>query len=165
MKSKLVLTMAISISLGFLSCNNQQVKESTDPGSTAGMVDMQKARAFIDSFNAKFLEEFKKGDSVALASHYLPDAELLFPNNEPLKGDGILATWGSMLHMGVTDIKFQTTDLTAGGNLLVETGAFELMGEGGKLIDKGKYVIVWKQTNGEWKIYRDISNTSMPASY
>ncbi len=30
------------------------------------------------------------------------------------------------------------------------------------VIDKGKYVVAWKKENGNWKLYRDIANTSMP---
>jgi hypothetical protein len=37
------------------------------------------------------------------------------------------------------------------------------MGDGkGHVIDKGKYVEIWKKENGEWKIYADIWNTSLP---
>jgi len=38
-------------------------------------------------------------------------------------------------------------------------------GEDGKkaLMDKGKYVVVWEKRNSEWKLYRDIGSTSMPA--
>ena len=50
---------------------------------------------------------------------------------------------------------------TAG--LLAETGTYEMYGDNNKTLDKGKYVVVWKQENGQWKIYRDIWNTSMPA--
>ena len=32
------------------------------------------------------------------------------------------------------------------------------------MLDKGKYVVVWENENGSWKIYRDIFNTSMPES-
>jgi ketosteroid isomerase-like protein len=47
--------------------------------------------------------------------------------------------------------------------LLVETGQYEIYGDKSQLIDKGKYVVIWKNENCEWKIYRDIYNTSSPA--
>jgi ketosteroid isomerase-like protein len=37
------------------------------------------------------------------------------------------------------------------------------MGDGkGNTIDKGKYVTIWRKEGGDWKIYSDIFNTSLP---
>jgi ketosteroid isomerase-like protein len=34
--------------------------------------------------------------------------------------------------------------------------------EGGKVVDRGKYIVIWKREQGQWKLHRDIWNTSMP---
>ena len=47
---------------------------------------------------------------------------------------------------------------------MVETGNYEMRAENNALVDKGKYVVVWKMVNGGWKLFRDIGNTSMPAA-
>jgi hypothetical protein len=47
---------------------------------------------------------------------------------------------------------------------LVETGRYEIYGAENKLMDKGKYVVAWKPVNGDWKLYRDIFNSDMPAA-
>ena len=155
--------MIPAISLLMLSCklaNKDQLAGSTT-GSTA--FDIKKAKSFIDSINAKFTEQVKNGDSVALASHYWPDAELLLSNSEAIKGQDILSAWGSMIRMGVKDMTFATTDLTGDADFLIETGTYEMKGENNSLLDKGKYVVVWKQENGVWKLYRDMGNTNLPA--
>jgi ketosteroid isomerase-like protein len=126
--------------------------------------DMQKAKSFIDSINTKFEEELRNGDSVALASHYWPDAELFFSHSEPIKGKDIISGWGSTINMGLTDFTFTTTDITADENFIIETGAYEIKGGNKKLVDRGNYVVVWKQQNGEWKLYRDVGITSLPAT-
>ena len=41
---------------------------------------------------------------------------------------------------------------------------YELYDAENKMIDKGKYVVVWKPVNGEWKLFRDIFNSDMPAA-
>ncbi len=38
-----------------------------------------------------------------------------------------------------------------------------MFGADNKSLDKGKYVVVWKKQNGNWKMYRDIWNSNMPA--
>ncbi len=141
------------------SCNTV----SKAPESGSNTFDLQKARSFFDSVNAKFTEQVFNGDSVALAAHYHSDAELLFSNSDPIKGKDILSAWGSFVRSGVKHFTFTTTDIVGCEGLLVETGLYEMSGENKTLIDKGKYVVVWKQENGIWKLYRDIGNSNLPA--
>jgi len=30
------------------------------------------------------------------------------------------------------------------------------------MLDKGKYIVIWKKVDGEWKYYRDIFNSDLP---
>jgi ketosteroid isomerase-like protein len=148
--------MIIAIVISMLACNSPGKEQNQYPKSTSGVFDKQKARAFIDSMNAKWSEQVRNGDSMALASHYSSDAELLMDNSEPIKGKDILSAWGSMLRMGLRDWTFTTTDLQGDENFLVETGSYDIKDVNKKLVDRGKYVVVWKKENGEWKLYRDI---------
>jgi len=43
----------------------------------------------------------------------------------------------------------------------VSTAALLL--EGGQVADEIKYIVVWKHEGGEWKLHRDIWNSSRPA--
>ena len=131
---------------------------------TATSFNKESAKSFIDSINLKFTEQFRNGDSVALASHYWPDAEILLANSETIKGKDILPAWGSMTRMGVKDFTFSTTDITGDNQFIIETGNYEMKDQKKTLVDKGKYVVIWQQRNGEWKLYRDIGNTSLPAT-
>jgi ketosteroid isomerase-like protein len=84
---------------------------------------------------------------------------------EPVKKEGIESAWGQVIRMGVKSVKVNTVDVIGNAQLLVETGMFELYGDNNKLLDKGKYVVVWKPENGGWKIYRDIGNSNMPEQH
>jgi ketosteroid isomerase-like protein len=144
------------------SCYTGPEEPHSQDISDSPAFDKQKATKFIDSVNKKFTEYIRKGDSVSLAGLYHSDAELLFSNSEPISGQSILNAWGSIIRMGVKEFTFKTTDITGGGDLLVETGSYEMKTAENTLLDKGKYVVVWKQENGQWKLYRDIGNTSLP---
>jgi ketosteroid isomerase-like protein len=85
------------------------------------------------------------------------------PNSDPVPKDKIVSAWSGAIRMGVKDIKLTTDDVTGNGEIAGETGTYEMYGDNNKLLDKGKYVVIWKNENGEWKLYRDIWNTSMPA--
>jgi len=57
-----------------------------------------------------------------------------------------------------------TTDLKGDNQFLIETGTYEIRDVKDKFVDKGNYVVTYEmQPNGEWKLYRDIGVTSMPA--
>jgi ketosteroid isomerase-like protein len=101
---------------------------------------------------------------VALASHYWPDAEMLFAHSEPIKGNEILGAWGEMTRSGIKNFSFSTTDIKGDADFIIETGNYEMKDDKNTLVDRGKYIVIWQQRDGVWKLYRDIGNTSMPAT-
>jgi len=155
LKTLTIISLGVN-SILMVSCSNTEVKE--DP-----VFNKQWAKNFLDSINTKFSEQIAAGDSSALASHYWPDAELLLDNSEPVKGDKIESAWAAALRMGVKEMRFSTTDINGNSTFLIETGGYEIKGQNKSLLDKGKYVVVWEKRNGEWKLYRDIGCTSLPA--
>lgn len=65
--------------------------------------------------------------------------------------------------MGIRDIKLTMDEVTGGNEIVAETGIYEVFADKGQAIDKGKYIVIWKEENGKWKMHRDIWNTDMPA--
>ena len=134
--------------------------KSTDTTLT-NTFDVSKVRESIESANKRFSEALLKGDSSAIVGFYHSDA-MVFPPNMP---QGTSKTMGSMAasisKMGIKTFTLNTKDVTGTADEIVETGTFE-MGDGSKAIDKGKYIVVWKPENGEWKLWRDIWNSDNP---
>src|SRR6266498_3758910 len=153
------------IALFMTACNTPSADNTNTVAKTDSIsFDMSKAKSAIADINVKFSGELRKGDSVGMASHYASDALVMSPNSEPAPKDKIVSAWGGAIRMGVKDVKLITDDVTGNAEVLVETGRYEMYGDNNKLLDKGKYVVIWKPENGEWKLYRDIWNTSMPAA-
>jgi ketosteroid isomerase-like protein len=71
--------------------------------------------------------------------------------------------WKGVLASGVGGASLETTDVETEGNLAYETGRYQMRSKDGKVLDRGKYVVVWKRSGSDWRIHRDIWNTSMPA--
>jgi ketosteroid isomerase-like protein len=156
--------LLLTVIITFASCEQHGTTTTAGDTSdtTAASFDLAKARAWIENDNAKFVEEAKKGDSNALAAHYASDGWAMFNNSEPFKGNAAIASaWGGAMRMGMKDIKVTTVDVVGGPEMLAETGMYEMYAEGNKVIDKGKYVVVWKPEGDGWKIYRDIGNSNM----
>ena len=92
----------------------------------------------------------------------------MMPNEEAWRGrDGIDRGFSGFLsQMSFKDGTATLTDVMVAGELAVETGTFAwtLQSKSGQEVkDRGKYLTVWKrQTDGTWKIVRDINNTDLP---
>jgi ketosteroid isomerase-like protein len=72
--------------------------------------------------------------------------------------------WQGAMHMGITAAKLETVEAEGHGNTVNEVGKYTLQGAGDEVLDTGKYVVIWQQEAGQWKIHRDIWNSSRPAS-
>jgi len=65
---------------------------------------------------------------------------------------------------GIKTVALETLEVEDFGDSASELGRYTLIGEGDQLIDKGKFLVVWKQDAGQWKLHRDMINTCMPAT-
>lgn len=127
-----------------------------------GGVNLDAARQEIATSNQLWGQAFVKGDSASFIGLYHPEARIYPPNMAMLNSRTDL---GRMLAgvpgSGIQSATVTTTDLVASGDLVIETGTFE-MRDASKVVDRGKYLAVWKQDNGRWRIYRDIWNSDIP---
>ena len=121
-------------------------------------------RAAIEEANARFSELLAKGDAAGLAALYAAEAQAFPPNSDIVAGaPAIQKLWQGVIDAGIKAAKLTTVDVTAAGELASESGRYEMSGADGTVVDRGKYVVVWKRVGGRWKILRDIWNTSLPA--
>ena len=118
----------------------------------------------IRSLNKRFMKAFKNGNASGVASLYTENGQLLPPNGDSVTGkDGIQSAWQGAMDMGIKIIKLHTVEIKGVQNIAYEVGQYTLLGEGDKIIETGKYIVIWKQENGQWKMHRDIWNSSLPA--
>ena len=121
-------------------------------------------KAAIEAANARFSADYAKGDPAAVAAHYTAGGQAFPPNGEIARGrEAIQKVWKGAMDAGVKGVKLVTLEVEAHGDTAHEVGTYVLVGDGGKTLDNGKYVVIWKRDGGQWKLHRDIWNTSMPA--
>lgn len=156
--------MLFALAVFVYSCNNPSATENATASKDTTAADSEDVKAFIQKEGSAFQEEVKRADSNAIAAHYSSDALIMPPNGESVKGNDIAGFWGGAIRMfGIKDLKLNITDVTADNNVAVESGTYEMLGEGNKSLDKGKYLVVWKKENGSWKMYRDMFSSNLPA--
>jgi uncharacterized protein (TIGR02246 family) len=120
-------------------------------------------RSFIHAANAELMAACKRGDAAAMAAAYTSDAWLLPPHSDMQRGTAaIRAFWQGIVDMGLRDVQLDTADVEAQGETLIEIGRYTLRAPTGAVVDIGKYVVIWKQERGGWRLYRDIWTTSQP---
>ena len=129
---------------------------------------MEEIREAIENTNLKFAELFKQGDAAGVAALYTADARLMPPGAPTLSGtEAIEAFWQAAMNQGIKAATLETIDVeTSGGALATEIGQFTLTMEsprGGQVEQTGKYIVLWKNDGGTWKLHADIWNGNAPA--
>ncbi len=141
----------------FASCKTEEKKEVTTEFNLTAV-----KTAIVES-NKTYGEAFAKGDSSLLISKYTKDGCIMPANAPKLCGSNAIAMfYKGGKAMGIQNIALTTDEVIGGPEVVVETGAYEVLGEANKSLDKGKYVIAWKMEEGKWKMHRDIFTTDIP---
>ena len=127
--------------------------------------DADGVKAGIEAANSKFSETAAKGDGAALAALYSSDGQVMPAGSDPIRGtDAIQKFWQGALDSGVAEVSLKTIEVYGHGPTATEVGDYELRDKTGKVLDHGKYVVIWRQTDGKWKLLRDMFSTNVPAS-
>jgi len=138
-----------------LSCSYQK------PGSNDYFVKVEgKAiRKKTDAFTAAHISK----DTAYLNAIFTKDARILGPNAEVVTGKKAIAQLNSeWVNYGIYEFEEVSTALYGGGEFIIDEGNYTMVYGPDKNVDKGKYVNIWKRVNGNWKIYSNIWNSSLP---
>lgn len=121
-------------------------------------------REGIAAANAGFMETFNRGDGAGMGALYTENGQLLPPNSDFITGQSaISAFWQGAMDMGIKTARLETVELEGQDDAAFEVGKYTLAGEGGAVMDSGKFVVFWRKEGGKWKLHRDIWNSSLPA--
>ena len=124
--------------------------------------DVQTDLLAITANTKQFSQFYIDGNFKAMAEAYTVDGKLFPDGTKIIEGrEAIEKRWTlpegvSILHHSVTPTKIEIVGKTA-----YDYGYYQgktLMANGSIAEWKGKYVIVWKKVDGDWKMYLDIWN-------
>ena len=119
-------------------------------------------REEIRSANENFEKNFASGDARGMASLYTSDGMLLPAGTGIQKGTNAIQNfWQMVMDMGIKAAHLETLEVEQVGETAIEMGQYELSGADGQRMDQGKYLIIWKREEGQWKLHKDIWNTSL----
>ena len=97
----------------------------------------------IAAANRNFMDTFARGDAEGMGKLYTADGQLLPTNSDFITGtEAIQAFWQAVMNMGITTAELETAELKGYIDAAFEVGRYTLGGEGGQVLDKGKYLVI-----------------------
>ena len=118
--------------------------------------DMKSAWKAIELRAREFENLLRKGDAMALSHMYTEDAEILTGGAPTSSGRAaVAAALQGNVDAGITISQFTTTGLWGNKDLLVEQGTGMFASVDGARKSFGRYLLVWKNVDGQWLIFRD----------
>ena len=140
--------LALCILLVFnLGCQEQTTEKDLEHKTELSMLKKEIEQRLRDYEN-----HLRNRDSLALGEMYMENAEIM-PATAG-RGD-IIKVFGAMIKDSIINSSFETVEIWGNDQLLVEEGTGTWAHENGKVVGKGRYLLVWQKVNGEWKILRD----------
>jgi len=153
MKRVLTATLvAMSVCLSASACGGKQEAEF-------GIPDQQAIRsvtsALETSFNAKDVDK--------LLTLYTENSVFMPPNKPLLRGrDSLKQFYDGLLNGGSKDLKITPADVSGHGTLAYESGSYSMTN--GTVPDRGKYLFIFRNMNGSWKIEYTSWSSDLPPS-
>lgn len=136
----------------------------SSPSQPQTALDTVQVKTAIEGLNKRFSELFVKGDSAGVANLYTHDAKFMDAGAPAVTGRAaIQSTMAGFMKAGITKVDFHTTAVFGCDSLVAEEGNLQLFIQSQKVADD-KYIVLWKKEEGQWKIFRDISNSNLPPS-
>lgn len=119
----------------------------------------------IAAANEVWMATFRAGDAKGMAQLYTHDGQFLLPHAPPVVGrDALAEAFQAFMDEGTKEVVLHSGgEIEQHGDVVTEISTCHLVGPSGEIEERGKYIVIWKQEDGQWKLHRDMYNSSDPA--
>lgn len=125
--------------------------------------NLDSVKAHITEMNKSYGQRFKTNDLAFYKERYCKDAAVYSPNVPAVVGiDSIISFFYGGGNNVEAIIELPPNNIYGNADLVVEDGTFNFPDGKGGNFDKGKFIALWKQEDGKWKLFREIWNTDLP---
>lgn len=137
------------------SCNSENKKPEPQ-------FDITAVTNHITEMNKTYSNRFMTNDTAFYIERYCKDAEVYSPQVPAVKGrEAIINFFYQDGNNKEAKIELPAGDIYGSAELVVEEGTYNFPDGKGGSVDKGKFIALWKQEDGKWKLYREIWNTDI----
>ena len=137
--------------------------------AAAFAAETSKDEAAIRAINPAWVKAYNAGDAKAISGLYAEQAVLLPPGAPAAKGNAAIQAYlakdmAESAKAGFTFSLDAKTDVGISGDLGWESGTYAVKAKSGAPVEIGKYLTVYKKSDGKWLIIRDTWNSDAPAA-
>jgi len=130
----------------------------------AGPAFAKNSKDQIDEAAKAWITAFEARDAGRLSSVYGEDGMILPPNTDVIQGtEAIMNFFKGMLDTGA-NLQLENQETFVEGKLGYRMGLYKVFAKDGAMLDRGKYMEIWRKSEDRWWLNRDIWNTSLPAT-
>lgn len=135
----------------------------------SGSLRVGKDKEAIDGTRKDYVEAWRAGNAAAVTVLYDDLGMVLYPNTPAVQGKAeILAYFqGFFGEYAQTEFELASDEVEVVGPWAFDRGSYRWKGTpregGGPLVDQGKYLVILKrQVDGSWRVYRAMDNSDRP---
>ena len=156
MQGKQLFAVMLAVSLA--GCAEKTERREASGGASSA------SEQAIRNTNAQWLRLIEDGKAAAVAQLYAPDGAIMPPGAPKAQGAAAIEkVWSGLMASPGFKLTFKADDITVaeGGDMALDRGTYrlDLGGPNGPTQDVGKYVVVWRNIGGTWKVAADIFNS------
>ena len=116
----------------------------------------KKAVEMETAFNAKQVDK--------VVQHYADNSVFMPPNVPLLRGQEPLRDfYTDLMERGATSLDLEPEEVNGHGPIAFASGTYSITFKGGESRDRGKYLIVLRNTAGNWRVEKTIWSSDLPA--
>lgn len=132
-------------------------------GAEVPPFELDATRQLIARQNTLFTQAHLTGDIALIDSMFAPDAKAYPPGAATVTGIAALHDFTvEYIKAGLTEFREETTDFYGNAEFVVDAGNYVVTYGPEHVTERGKYLNVWKNVNGTWKIQSNIWNSDAP---
>ena len=116
----------------------------------------QKTADMAAAFNERQIDK--------VVQHYADNSIFMPPNVPLLRGqEPLRGFFNDMLGRGATNLELEPAEVSGHGPIAYESGAYSVSYKDGVSRDRGKYLLVLRNTAGNWRVEKTIWSSDLPA--
>jgi ketosteroid isomerase-like protein len=132
-------------------------------GGTYSAPEIANIQEVIEEKNRQFTKAHVTGEVDIINNYFSEDAKIFLPNSDIVTGSANIAELNSQyVEYGISEFREETTALYGSKDYLIEEGKYYMTYGEDSTVENGKYINIWKQEDGDWKVHSNIWNSSMP---
>ena len=155
MRTRWVTLLMIAAMTSAAGCGG---REEPRFGVSETKIIRQRTSDFAAAFNAKDVEK--------VLAFYSSEIVFMPPNSPILRGkDAVRKFYEDLYSEGATELRMESVDVGGHGPLAYESGTFSLNrrpSSGAHTRDRGKYLFIWRNTNGRWLTEYTMWSSDLP---